>query len=123
MADSARAVPQPRERNRVITQTDVRLSSRSRSFAQGASLAVAIFGCVILLGWVFDISAFKTLLLGAFAVNANAAVSFLLAGAVLWLWQRYPTDRVLRRLGDGPVIWGGHNCRITVRNGPVGFSR
>jgi hypothetical protein len=76
----------------------IRLKSLFMSFARGGSIAVMLYGCLVLLGWIFDITALKTFFLGAFTVKANAAFGFLLAGASLWLALSNLTDRRIHLL-------------------------
>ena len=63
-----------------------------------------LFGCLVLLGWIFDITALKTFLLGAFSVKANAAVGFLLAGVSLRLALIDPTDRRIQSLKQACAV-------------------
>jgi PAS domain S-box-containing protein len=69
-----------------------------RSFARYASLAVVLYGCLVLLGWIFNITALKTFLLGAFTVKSNAAFGFILAGISLRLALGDSADRRIHRL-------------------------
>ncbi|MCR4375793.1 MAG: ATP-binding protein, partial [Acidobacteria bacterium] len=75
-----------------------RLGARFRSASQGGSVAVALVGCVVLLGWMLDVTPLKSLGQGALVVKANTAVGFLLAGASLWLTLSPRTGRHGNRL-------------------------
>lgn len=57
-----------------------------RDFALIASIAVILGGCLVLAGWMLDITAFKSILPDLPTMKANAAVCFILAGVALWLF-------------------------------------
>src|SRR5712692_8375010 len=57
-----------------------------RDFALIASIAVILGSCLVLVGWMLDIAAFKSILLGLPTLKVNAAVCFILAGVALWLF-------------------------------------
>jgi PAS domain S-box-containing protein len=57
-----------------------------RDFAQIASVAAILGGCLVLVGWMLDIAAFKSLLPDLPTMKANAALCFILAGVALWLF-------------------------------------
>lgn len=60
---------------------------QNTAVAVGASVATISIGCVVLLGWVFDIELFKRILPRFVAMNPTTAVAFVLSGASLWLLQ------------------------------------
>lgn len=50
--------------------------------------AVTIFlGVLVLIGWAFDIAAFKSLVPGYVTMKPNTAIGFVLSGVALWLLQ------------------------------------
>ncbi|MBE3038408.1 MAG: PAS domain S-box protein, partial [Chloroflexi bacterium] len=63
-----------------------------------------LFGLLVLLGWIFNLTALKTFLLGAFTVKANAAVGYLLAGASLWLALSHLADLRIHRLQQACAV-------------------
>jgi PAS domain S-box-containing protein len=69
-----------------ISQTPTPIASL-QSFSRKASLAIALIGCAVLLGWIFDIAALKSLLPGLVSMKANTAICFILSGASLRLWH------------------------------------
>jgi PAS domain S-box-containing protein len=88
----------------MAVQSKVRLNSMFKSFARYASLAVVLFGCMVLLGWIFNINVLKTFTLGAFTVKANSAVGFILAGISLWLALSDSADRHIHRLKQACAV-------------------
>jgi two-component sensor histidine kinase len=56
-----------------------------RFAARAAGAATVVIACLVITGWRFDIALLKTLLPGLPAMVLNIAVTFLLAGAALWL--------------------------------------
>jgi diguanylate cyclase (GGDEF)-like protein/PAS domain S-box-containing protein len=59
-----------------------------RSFAQVTAVVTVLVGGLVLLGWVFDIAALKSVMLGLTTMKANTALGFVLAGLALWLYLR-----------------------------------
>src|SRR4051812_909642 len=56
------------------------------TLSRGASAVVLVLAALVLVGWVFDITLFKTLLHPAkIAMNPMTAVGFALASVSLWL--------------------------------------
>ncbi|GEM_PF-1232407 len=62
-----------------------RLLVAFKSVSRAASLIVVLTGCVVLVGWVFDSSALKSVLPGLATMKVNTALAFVLSGASLWL--------------------------------------
>ncbi|NJM71487.1 MAG: PAS domain S-box protein [Scytonema sp. RU_4_4] len=60
----------------------------TRNISQAASVFVICLGCVVLIGWMFDIALFKGVLPGLVTMKVNAAIAFLLYGVSLWLLSR-----------------------------------
>jgi His Kinase A (phospho-acceptor) domain len=55
--------------------------------------AVALVGCLVLLGWALDIPSLKNLLTGSVTMKANAATAFVLSAVPLGLWRDRRTWR------------------------------
>ncbi|MEG4838761.1 PAS domain S-box protein [Microcoleus sp. B9-D4] len=73
----------------------------NKHISQMASLLVIASGCLVLLGWQFDISLLKSGFPGmASTMKANTAICFLLAGASLRLLQ-YHRTRLHNRIAQG----------------------
>ncbi len=53
--------------------------------AQVASASVIFVGCVVLVGWIYNIAVLKSILPGFVAMRPNTALGFILAGGSLWL--------------------------------------
>ena len=80
--------------NRGVTpQSNSRLVSRVRSFSQAASAAVILVGFLVLVAWMFDIAALKSVAPGLATMKANTALAFLLTGVSLWLLGTGKADR------------------------------
>src|SRR4030095_16234395 len=65
------------------------LNSRLLSFSRRASRAagglVFAVGFLVLVGWLFNIPALKSIFPGFATMKANTALAFMLAGSSLWL--------------------------------------
>ncbi|MBP5972589.1 PAS domain S-box protein [Brasilonema sp. CT11] len=57
----------------------------TKNFSQAASVFVICVGCVVSIGWIFDIALFKSVLPGLVTMKANTAIAFLLSAVSLWL--------------------------------------
>lgn len=68
--------------------------------ALGASILVMLIGMVGLLGWIFDIEAFKQFLHHGIAMKANTAVALILTGLSLCLFVLSRYHRWSRRVGQ-----------------------
>ena len=79
---------------------------RFKSFSKYASLIVMALGVLALVGWIFDIQAFKSVLPGLATLKANTALAFLLAGIALWVASQENVKPLALRLAQ--------ICRIIV---------
>ena len=60
---------------------------------------VLLVGCIVLIGWIFDIPVFKSLSPKWFAMKVNAAIGFLLSGIILLGFHKWPkTSKALSLL-------------------------
>ncbi len=62
--------------------TDYQLLSRK------LSLAVILIGIIAIVGWILNISVFKSILPGLPTMKVNTALCFILGGSSLWLWHQ-----------------------------------
>ena len=64
-----------------------RLNYSLKFFSQVASAIVILVGCLVLVGWMYNITILKSVLPGLVPMKANTALNFILAGVSLWLSQ------------------------------------
>ncbi|BAY18650.1 diguanylate cyclase/phosphodiesterase with PAS/PAC and GAF sensor(s) [Anabaenopsis circularis NIES-21] len=56
-------------------------------YSQKTSIAVVLIGCVVLMGWMKDITVLKSVVPGWVAMKVNTAICLILGGTSLWLWH------------------------------------
>jgi PAS domain S-box-containing protein len=66
-----------------------------KASAKRAGLLVALIGCIVILGWLFNISSLKSILPLWVTMKANTAIGFILSGSALWQLSK-PTRRSMR---------------------------
>ncbi|MBD2201973.1 PAS domain S-box protein [Calothrix sp. FACHB-1219] len=86
-----------------IAQGDRYLLTALKKTSQVCSLGVVLIGCVVLLGWVFNIAAIKSILPQWVTMKANAALGFVFAG--LGLYFLPSTNSGKRRLAQGCALF------------------
>ena len=59
----------------------------ARSVSEGISYLIFLTGSAVLVGWIFDISALKSVFPGLVTMKVNTALCFILVGIVLWCLQ------------------------------------
>lgn len=75
-----------------------------QSFSKKASVTVILIGCVVIVGWIFNIAVLKSILPGLVTMKANTATGFILGGLSLWLKHQQPTQLTMRRAAFGCAI-------------------
>ncbi|WP_432811537.1 response regulator [Pantanalinema sp. GBBB05] len=76
-----------------------------RSYSQVASILVIAMGGIVLLGWLFNLPALKSILPIWVTMKANTAIAFILAGCSLWNLHRSPRSTVtITRIFAGLVL-------------------
>lgn len=84
------------------------MTSAKAVFLRRLTVAVALYsifiGCVVLLGWLLNIEALKTLLPNLVPMKANSALAFVLAGMAL----------LALRCNSPRIRWGGFVCALLV---------
>ncbi|MBD2448680.1 PAS domain S-box protein [Nostoc sp. FACHB-152] len=85
-----------------IAQCDRRLLATFKATSQVCGLGVVFIGCLVLLGWAFDIEVFKGILPQWVAMKANTAVGFVLSGLGLYFLQS--TRKLQRQLVKGCAL-------------------
>ncbi|GEM_PF-2190338 len=59
-----------------------------QAFSRKASIAVIAIGCIVIIGWIFNIPLFKSILPGLVTMKANTALCFIFGGGALWMWHK-----------------------------------
>ncbi|MEC4816252.1 MAG: PAS domain-containing sensor histidine kinase [Scytonema sp. PMC 1069.18] len=82
------------EDSRLHQTNSCQVSSRSL-VTRAASVIAIIVGCLVLLGWCFDLEYFKSFFsLSMVTMKPNTAMCFILSGLSLWLCTKESGDRV-----------------------------
>lgn len=63
-----------------------------RNISLKACAIAAVIGCVVILGWIFNLTPLKSVVPIWVTMKANTAFGFIFGGGALWLWHRYPED-------------------------------
>ena len=70
----------------VTSESNSRLK-HFESFSTSASIAAFLIGCLVIIGWLLDISLPKSILPSLVPMKANTAIAFILLSIALWLSQ------------------------------------
>ena len=81
-----------------------RLATSLKLFSQAASVLAALVGCLVLVGWAFDLAVLRSVSPGFVAMSPVTALTFMLAGVSLWMLRKEGTDSQLRRLGQACAL-------------------
>ena len=68
-----------------------------KSVSEMLSVLIFLGGCIVMLGWIFDIPALKSISFRMVAMKTNAAACFILTGLALWLSQTKRSESRLYR--------------------------
>lgn len=83
--------------SKVTSQPNSPITTATERFVKVASVLVISIGCLVLIGWVFDIAILKSVLPKMVTMKANTALGFVVAGTSLLIVTK-PTNRKLRLL-------------------------
>jgi len=75
-----------------------------RLISRAAGAAAILVGCSVLVGWVLDIGALKSVLPGVVTMKANTALGFVLSGLSLCILSSEQADQRWRRIGQGCAV-------------------
>ena len=81
-----------------------RILSILQSYVKTASVILVAVGIIVLIGWFFDIPAFKSILPNLATMEFNTAVGFILGGASLWFLK--DADVVVQKKRIGRILAG-----------------
>jgi len=87
---------------------------RSSQFSRAVGLWVAAIGGIALIGWAFDVPSLKSVVPGMAAVQANAALSFVVSGLSLRLLVQAPARSWQRFVGRTGAILVGLLAVVTL---------
>jgi signal transduction histidine kinase len=82
------------------TEPTSRLISSLRFFSHAAAVTAIVVGALVLVGWMLDIPALKSVLPGLVTMKANTALALLLAGVSLWLLRTEQAYEWARRIAQ-----------------------
>jgi hypothetical protein len=80
----------------MATQTDTHLLVSFKNISRTAGISAIVVGCLVLVGWQFDIPMLKSALPRLATMKVNTAIGFILVGASLW---RRGNEKSNRQLG------------------------
>lgn len=81
-------------------KSETRLSNPLNLISKIASMIVILVGCVVFVGWIFDIIILKSVYPGFVTMKANTAIGFLFAGIALWLLNDEQSSQQWRIAAD-----------------------
>jgi hypothetical protein len=87
------------------------LLERLKHFTKIVSFAVSLLGCLVLLGWTFDVEFLKRIAPSLVAMNPATAIAFILAGISLWCLR---DESSLRRAMARLSARGGREGRADI---------
>lgn len=80
-------------------QSSPRLIASFKTFSRAAAAIAVTVGCLVLIGWLFDIAVLRSILPHPVVMKPNSAVCFVLFGLALWFLQEDQPHRQ-RRFGQ-----------------------
>jgi len=80
------------------------LINNLQRISKHSAIAVFWIGCIVIVGWCFDIGLLKSVLPGLVTMKANTAFGFIFSGLSLWAWHQTPGNTKTRLLAQGSAI-------------------
>ena len=88
-------------------QSDSQLIVWLKGSAHAAGIGMILVGVLVLVGWIFDLDALKSVFPGLATMKPNTALSFVMAGASLWLLDGEPPPARRRLIQAGGAFVAG----------------
>ena len=86
-------------------QSNSRVSLMLHNYTLFSIIFAISMGMIVLIGWIFDIVALKSIISNLATMKFNTAIGFILTGASLWFMQGDEPPREKRQIGESLPGW------------------